>query len=200
MEREVILTGIGGQGIQLAAQVLARAAVRDGREVMMLGTYGGTMRGGNTDATVVVGDGPIDSPPVISSTWSVVAMHPHSWDSISARLRPGGVALRNASVFGEPVGQPVEQSDWEQFEVAAGDLATGLGAPMAGSMVMLGAFAGLTGMVGLAALDAALEESIPSYRTQHLEVNRKALRAGFEAVPEGAVPAWNGERAAGASS
>ncbi len=48
-----MLTGVGGQGVQLAAQVLGRAAVHEGREVMMLGTYGGTMRGGSTDSTLV---------------------------------------------------------------------------------------------------------------------------------------------------
>ncbi|TMK87611.1 MAG: indolepyruvate ferredoxin oxidoreductase subunit beta, partial [Actinobacteria bacterium] len=32
-ERELLLTGIGGQGVQLAAQVIARAAVLEGREV-----------------------------------------------------------------------------------------------------------------------------------------------------------------------
>jgi Pyruvate/2-oxoacid:ferredoxin oxidoreductase gamma subunit len=49
VEREILLTGIGGQGIQLAAQVLARAAVASGLEVMLFGSYGGTMRGGPTD-------------------------------------------------------------------------------------------------------------------------------------------------------
>ena len=63
MEREIFLTGIGGQGVQLAARILALAATREGRYVMSLGTYGGTMRGGNTDSTVVVADEPIASPP-----------------------------------------------------------------------------------------------------------------------------------------
>ena len=64
-EREVLWTGIGGQGGQLAAKILALAAIREGREVMSLGTYGGTMRGGNTAATVVIADGPISSPPMV---------------------------------------------------------------------------------------------------------------------------------------
>ena len=51
MERELLLTGIGGQGVQLAAQVLARAAIAEGRSVQMFGSYGGMMRGGNTEAT-----------------------------------------------------------------------------------------------------------------------------------------------------
>ena len=57
MEREVLLTGIGGQGVQLAAQVLAHAALDEGRDVQLFGAYGGMMRGGNTDATLVVADG-----------------------------------------------------------------------------------------------------------------------------------------------
>ena len=66
IEREILFTGVGGQGVQLAAQVLARAAVLEGRHVMLLGTYGGTMRGGNTDATLVVADAPISTPPIVS--------------------------------------------------------------------------------------------------------------------------------------
>ena len=45
-ERELALTGIGGQGVQFAAQVMSRAAIAEGRQVMMFGSYGGMMRGG----------------------------------------------------------------------------------------------------------------------------------------------------------
>jgi len=65
VEREVLLTGIGGQGVQLAATILARAATREGRHVMTLGTYGGCMRGGNTDSSVLVADRPISTPPIV---------------------------------------------------------------------------------------------------------------------------------------
>jgi Pyruvate/2-oxoacid:ferredoxin oxidoreductase gamma subunit len=71
VEREILLTGVGGQGIQLAAQVLARAGVADGREVMLLGTYGGTMRGGSTDSCLVIADEPIRTPPIVSRVWAV---------------------------------------------------------------------------------------------------------------------------------
>ena len=63
-ERELLITGIGGQGVQLAAQVIAKAATLEGRDVMFFGIYGGMMRGGNTDSTVVVADSPITAPPV----------------------------------------------------------------------------------------------------------------------------------------
>src|SRR5258708_40356121 len=89
MERELLITGIGGQGVQLAAQVLARAAALEGRSVMLLGLYGGMMRGGNTDSTVVIGDGPIEAPPVVPKAWSAIAMHDEYWAPLEPKLRPG---------------------------------------------------------------------------------------------------------------
>src|SRR3546814_7168190 len=87
MEREIMLSGLGGQGVQLAAKTLAAAAVHEGLEVMVFGTYGGSMRGGNTDSTMVIGTGPIRTPPVIDATWSALMMHHENWPMISARLR-----------------------------------------------------------------------------------------------------------------
>src|SRR3954470_1873705 len=94
------MTGIGGQGIQLAAQVLARAALAEGREVQMFGSYGGMMRGGNTEATVVIADGPIESPPTVGTTWSAILMHHDYSEPTIKRLRAGSVVLVNSSVFG----------------------------------------------------------------------------------------------------
>ncbi|MFP6674626.1 MAG: hypothetical protein VB878_06075, partial [Pirellulaceae bacterium] len=48
-------------GVQLGAQVLARAAILEDRHAMIFGTYGGEMRGGNTDSTLVIADAPICS-------------------------------------------------------------------------------------------------------------------------------------------
>src|SRR5687767_9152295 len=103
MEREVLFTGIGGQGIQLAAQVLARAALAEGREVMLFGSYGGTMRGGPTDSTLVVGDGPVSAPPIVSRAWSAIAMHPGYFPGVAAVLVPGAVVVLNTALFEQPI-------------------------------------------------------------------------------------------------
>jgi len=184
-ERELLLTGIGGQGVQLAAQVIARAAVLEGRDVMLFGIYGGVMRGGNSDATVVVGDGPVQAPPIVSHAWSAIALHPRYWQPLRARLVPDAVVVVNSSLFDEPVDLP------NLFEVAATEVATDrLGNPMAVSMVATGAYVALTGLVGLDAAVAAMEDSLPPYRRQHAEANAEALRAGAELVPPLAAPAW----------
>jgi 2-oxoglutarate ferredoxin oxidoreductase subunit gamma len=185
VERELLITGIGGQGVQLAGQVLARAATLEGRYVMLFGLYGGMMRGGNTDGTVVIGDAPLLTPPLVSRTWSAIAMHDEFWEPIEKRLRPGALVLVNDATFTHHIEAPCAI-----LRVDATGIATELGHPLGGSMVMAGAYASLTGIVGSDALVEAMRESIPSYRTQHIEANERAIRAGLDAVTAGAFPAW----------
>ena len=127
MEREVLLTGIGGQGVQLAAQVLARAAAVEGRQVMLFGVYSGMMRGGNSDSTIVVADTDIQAPPLISHAWSAIVMHHKFWEPMVAKLRPGAVVLVNSSLFeGE-----VDREAHQVFDVPVTDMAADLGNSMA---------------------------------------------------------------------
>lgn len=185
-EREVLLTGIGGQGVQLAAQVLARAAVVDGRQVMLFGVYSGMMRGGNSDSTLVVADGDIQAPPLISHASSAIVMHHKFWDPLTSRLRPGAVIVVNSSLFEGAVDREAHRV----FDVPVTDIASELGNSMAASMVMVGAYAAITGLV---TLDAALEgmrDSIPPYRRQHVEGNERAIRTGWDSVERLAAPAW----------
>jgi len=188
MEYELLLTGIGGQGVQLGAQVVARAATLEGREVMFFGIYGGMMRGGNTEATLVVADGPVESPPTVGSAWSAIVMHQDFSGPTLARLRPDSVVMLNTTVFD----QPLDREAYVIVDVPATDLAVELGNIMMASMVMVGAYTAVTGLVQLDALVDAVAASLPPYRTRHAGLNQDALRAGYEAAPDLRVPAWEG--------
>ncbi|HEY8547417.1 MAG TPA: 2-oxoacid:acceptor oxidoreductase family protein [Acidimicrobiales bacterium] len=189
MQTEVMLTGIGGQGIQLCAKTLAIGATDEGRQAMLSAHYGGEMRGGQTEASVVVGDGPLRALPILPSTWSAFVMHPNHWAPVRAKLRPGGVVVANATLLGED-DLGLGSGDATTFLVPAGDIAAGLGAPMSAGLVLLGAYAAVTGLVGLDALTAAMTRLVPPYRSQHIATNEAALRAGHDAVPALAAPAW----------
>ncbi len=186
VEREIFLTGIGGQGVQLAAKILALAAIREGRHVMSLGTYGGTMRGGNTDSTVVVADGPIHTPPIVSRGWSAIVVHPQYWEPLRPKLRAGGVVVFDANLAADGLDAGVAAA----FGVQASDLAREADAGRAGSLVLLGAYCGLTGIVSLEALQDAMQDAVPPYRHQHLEANGRALALGHAALSPAHVPAW----------
>ena len=176
VEREILWTGIGGQGVQLAAKVLALAATQEGREVMSLGTYGGTMRGGNTDATVVIGDGRLAAPPMVSSAWAAIVVHPRFFEPIRARLRAEGAVFVDADLLEGPL--PATAARIQPLEATR--IAREIDAPKAAALVLLGAFAAATGLVGIASLEHALAEALPPYRHQFLEANQRALRAGAE--------------------
>ena len=104
MEHAVLLTGIGGQGVQLAARTLAVAAVESDLEVMVFGDYGGLMRGGNTDATIVIGDDPLRSPPTVAWASMALVMHHEYWPGVRDRLVPGSVVVIDRSVFKGDIG------------------------------------------------------------------------------------------------
>ena len=184
-ERELLITGIGGQGVQLAAQVIAKAATLEGRDVMFFGIYGGMMRGGNTDSTVVVADGPINAPPVVPRAWSAIAMHDEFWAPLEPRLRAGGFVLVNDSTFAHEITAQVTV-----HRVGATELATELGNPLGGAMAMVGAYGALTALVSIDALVEAMCASVPSYRQQHVAANARTIRAGWESVSAGAHAAW----------
>ena len=190
----MLLTGIGGQGIQLSAKTLALAAVAEQRQAMMCGQYAGAMRGGQTDATVVVGDGPLRALPILPSAWSAFVMSPEYWEPTRARIRPGGVVVANSNLIGDEF----PHEGLTLFRVAAGAIAAELSAPMSASYVLLGAYSAITGLVGVEALVGAMKETVPPYRTQHLAANEAALRAGAEAAPSGAAPAWTAASPVGA--
>ena len=186
MEREVLLTGIGGQGIQLAAQVLAEAALDEGRDVQLFGAYGGMMRGGSTEATLVVSDGPVEAPPTVGSAWAALVLHHEYAEPVLQRVRAGGVVLVNTSVWAGPA----DRARFAVVEVPATDRAVEVGNVLTAAMVMLGALAAVTGLVSLDALVRAVTRCVPPYRRQHVEANGLALAAGARTVPTASVAAW----------
>ena len=192
-EREVVMTGIGGQGIQLAAQVLCRAALAEGREIQLFGSYGGMMRGGNTEATVVVADAAVESPPTVGRAWGALVMHHEHFDPVHRLLRPGSVVMLNTTVFEGSF----ERDPFVVVEVPATELAGGVGNVMAASMVMLGAFSRATGIVTLASLQRAVPEALPPYRAQHAALNGAALETGYGAVDRVQAEAWPAHQGVG---
>ena len=177
MRDEVIITGIGGQGIQLMAKTLALAATRAGLQAMLASDFGGEMRGGPSQASVVVDDQRLRSLPILPAASSVVLMHHKHSEFALSRLVPGGLALVNSSVA-----DPAAIRDADVVAVPALDIARAADAPNAAGFVMLGAYMTLRRLVGVTALGDAMRELVPPYRAQHVAANLRALEAGAGAV------------------
>ena len=105
-QREVLFTGVGGQGVQIASKALAMAALAEGRDVLLLPSYGGFMRGGKTNAGLTLGDGPLRALPVITSAWSAFVMDQAFWETVRPNLAAGAVVVVNSSLVRPRGGGP----------------------------------------------------------------------------------------------
>jgi len=176
-EREVIFTGIGGQGIQLMAKVLAEAAVAEGRHVMLFGSYQGMMRGGPSESTVVIADSEIQAPPIVPHCWALVAMHPEGLDVFVRKLRPDGLLFTNETLIKTPPPLHVRS-----IAVPVTRLAEHAGNVAGASMIALGAFVAATELVSFDAVVGAMQRALPPHRRQRAEENVRLLFLGAEHI------------------
>ena len=169
----MIITGIGGQGIQLMAKVLAQAANRAGKQVMLFGIYGGMMRGGPSESTVVISGDEIQAPPIIPHTWSVLAMHPMGLQELAKKLRANGVLCMNTTLVPQ-----APRDDVHLIRVPATKLAEQAGSIMGAGMIALGAFCAATQLVDHDAVVQAMRDSLPPHRQHLAEKNVQLLDRG----------------------
>ena len=92
MERGLVLSGFGGQGLLFAGQMLAQGAVVEGLNVSWLPSYGPEMRGGSAACTVIVSDRPIGSP-VLDQADVVIALNPPAMAKYGPLVAPGGLLV-----------------------------------------------------------------------------------------------------------
>ncbi|MGE0383334.1 MAG: 2-oxoacid:acceptor oxidoreductase family protein [Gammaproteobacteria bacterium] len=179
MEFELFISGIGGQGVQLVGKVLALAATAQGRYAQLTGEYGGSMRGGSTVATVVIGDGRLHALPVVPEAGAAIALHRMYWEPVERKLRPGSLVVFDPGPAADlPGGQR-----HRLIPIAAAEIAAGLGSPQSAGLVMLGAFNAITGLVGIEPLVQAMQSALPPYRRALIESNERALREGDRVAP-----------------
>jgi 2-oxoglutarate ferredoxin oxidoreductase subunit gamma len=181
VEFEVLVSGIGGQGIQLVAKTLALAAMAEGRQPLLTSEVTGAMRGGHSLAAVVIADSALKGLPVVSEASAAVALHPMRWDDVAARLRPGAMVIVNSTL----VHLGPQRDDLRVWEVPATELCSHLGSAQVIGFIMLGAFVALTNIVSVDSIVNAMTELLPPYRHQHIETNKRALELGGSQVPAG---------------
>ena len=174
VRHEIRFSGSGGQGIILAATLLADAAVATGREVIATQSYGPEARGGASKAEVIVADQEIDYPEVTAPSVTV-CLSQEAFDAYAAQTLPGGLVVYDDRLVQAPplpgrraVGLPFTQLAEEK-----------LGKAIAANIVMLGALQALSGVVEPEPLAAAVRRRLPA---KIVELNLKALQLGHDAA------------------
>ena len=152
--------------------------MRQGREVSHIPSYGAEMRGGTANCSVVISDEDIASP-VIERPGVVIALNGPSLAKFEERLRPGGLLIWNSSL----VKNPPTRKDLVLVPIEATALSLAEGTERGANMAAIGALLELKpDLVGLAAVEEALDEVISARNKKHNPVNIRILHAGQSAV------------------
>ena len=175
MQTEVIISGFGGQGALYAGQVLAYAAMDEGKQVTWIPSYGPEMRGGTANCTVVVSDEEIGSP-TVKHPKAVLALNLPSLDKYENMIAPGGCLVVNESM----VNRKPTRTDIRVVMLPANEIAREIGNERATNMVMLGALLANMDILPIEALEKALKNHTAQRLQKFVEMNIQALRRGAE--------------------
>ena len=175
MQTEVIISGFGGQGALYAGQVLAYAAMDEGKQVTWIPSYGPEMRGGTANCTVVVSDEEIGSP-TVKHPKAVLALNLPSLDKYEDMIAPGGCLVVNESM----VNRKPTRTDIRVVILPANEIAREIGNERATNMVMLGALLANMDILPIKALEKALKNHTAQRLQKFVEMNIQALRRGAE--------------------
>ena len=170
---EIRLTGLGGQGIVRAGQIIGKAAtIYDGRNAILIQSYGPEARGGASSAQVIISDEPIWYPRLIAPS-TLIAMSQAGWDKYHEELQEGGLALIEEDLVAP--GSLVEGV--KLLSIPATRIAEELGRSIVANVVMLGFFAAFAEAVSAEALRESVRTSVPKGTE---ELNMKAFERGYE--------------------
>lgn len=174
MYEEIVFAGFGGQGVLFAAQLLAYAAMMEGKEVAWVPSYGPEMRGGTAAAAVIISDEEIGSLEVTEPTVAVV-MNTPSLDKYAPIVKKGGLLVVNRSL----VTTPVTRDDITVLDVNANDAAIELGNDQLANMVILGSVIAATRIVTLEMIAAAMKKTLTGGKARFIKQNEAAVRHGM---------------------
>ena len=177
MYQGIRIAGFGGQGVVSAGILLAQAGVEDKKNASWLPSYGPEMRGGTANCSVVVTDGEVYTP-IVSAPDTVIVMNEPSLPKFEPLIKENGLLILNSSLI---TSRPT-RSGIKVVCVPCNDIAKELGMDRIANLVALGAFIKLTGAVSLESVAHAMKKVYKRAKPEMLELNKKALQAGFDAV------------------
>ncbi|MBN2591323.1 MAG: 2-oxoacid:acceptor oxidoreductase family protein [Sedimentisphaerales bacterium] len=177
---ELIIAGFGGQGIMLIGKLLAQTAMRCGKEVTYMPSYGAEVRGGTANCMLVIADSEIACP-VVGQPNSLVIMNKASLTKFTPRLKKNGLLILNSSLIDI---EPEVDNSIEVIRLPADELAVELGSIKAANMVALGAYLQAKGFFDIESAIQALPEILAQRYHKTLPLNSESIRRGASYISQ----------------
>jgi len=196
-EFNIVLAGVGGQGILLAAEILGTAAIKEGLNVRVSELHGMAQRGGAVVSNVRIGE-KVLAPTVLEGQADVLlgfepleTLRSLKFVSEKAfvimsdeRIPPTELAAKMMKYSSmEEIVEKICRFTKNVTIVEAAKLAKKAGNVLTENVVLVGALAATGKMpVKRESIVEALRELVPP---RHVDVNVRAFKLGFECVKKG---------------
>jgi indolepyruvate ferredoxin oxidoreductase, beta subunit len=196
--RNLIITGVGGQGNVLSSQLIGQALVRKGYFVTIGETYGASQRGGSVMSHIRISSQKQLSPLIPKGKADVVvALEPvEGLRILTVYGNPETVAIANTRPIypvevttgqekypeREEIERALASLSCKVYSVPATERAIQMGSPILGNMIMIGALLELN-LLPLRA-EEFRETLADHFDERRLKINLQALEEGRKAVRE----------------
>lgn len=185
MKTDIVLAGVGGQGILSVATILGVAALKEGLNIKQAEVHGMSQRGGDVQSTLRISSSPIHSDLIpIGKADLIVSLEPMEALRYLPLLSQEGWIVTSSAPFVNIPNYP-EIKDIEKELTKAGNLisfdmeemAKEVASPRSSNMVLLGAASHFIEITS-DKIEDAIRKVFSSKGEAIVEANLKAYRAG----------------------
>ncbi|HDN95771.1 MAG: indolepyruvate ferredoxin oxidoreductase subunit beta [Thermoplasmata archaeon] len=190
MKISIVIAGVGGQGVITAANIIAKAALKEDYNVITSELHGMAQRGGNVECSVRIGN--VFSPIIANETAdAIIAFEPLEALRNLSKVKKDGVVLTDINPIIPPLvsigigNYPPVEEIFEKIEkhcqlikINADEIARKAGSILTKNVVMLGALAALNILpISEESILETIKETVPE---KYMEMNMKAFEMGKE--------------------
>jgi 2-oxoglutarate ferredoxin oxidoreductase subunit gamma len=170
---EILIGGVGGQGVVLSGILLGTAATLfEGKKAVQTQSYSSELRGGSTRAEVIISEEPISDPQVRRPD-ILIAMAEEALPKYISKIKPKGLLVIDSDLV-----KGAKPGDYEILPIPATSLADKeMGNIVVANLIILGALIKKTNLLSVESMEKAIEVSVPKKATA---LNLSAFRRGLK--------------------
>jgi indolepyruvate ferredoxin oxidoreductase beta subunit len=185
MKTDIILAGVGGQGILSIATVIGEAALEDNLFMKQAEVHGMSQRGGDVQSHLRISDKPIASDLIpLGNVDIIISLEPMEALRYLHYLKKDGWIVTNSKPFENIPNYPEYDKLMKEYDkiphkiiLDVEQIAKDLGSPRSSNVVLLGAAAAYLN-IEFSKLENGIKSIFSKKGEEVVEMNLKALRAG----------------------
>ena len=186
MHTDIILSGVGGQGILSIATIIGSAAINEGLYIKQAEVHGMSQRGGDVQSNLRISSEPIASDLIsLGKADIIISLEPMEALRYLPYLNKGGWLITNTAPFINIPNYPDQDKLMKEIEnlqsvaIDVDTIAKQVASPRAANIVLLGAASPFLG-IDVAKIEDGIRRVFGRKGEDVVDMNLKAFRAGLE--------------------